>query len=101
MSRHIHKSTIAFVIFLHSCISLLAQAPNTDGLQQAFQQYQLHNLQEKIFVHTDKSVYLAGEIVWFKIYCVDESFNKPLDISSVTYIEIINESGKPVLQAKI
>jgi len=63
--------------------------------------YQQHVLQEKIFVHTDKSLYFAGEIMWFKIYDVDATTHKPLDISKVAYAEILDHEDKPVLQAKI
>ena len=74
---------------------------NLNILTTSFNQYYQHTSQEKLFVHTDKSFYLAGEIVWFKIYAVDITFNKPLDISKVTYVEVLDTTNKPVLQAKI
>ena len=58
-------------------------------------------LQEKIFFHTDKPNYFSGEIMWFKIYCVDGNFNRPLDVSKVAYAELLDSASKPVLQAKI
>ncbi|MEP6724429.1 MAG: hypothetical protein ABJC98_01375 [Bacteroidota bacterium] len=96
-----YKQLIAFGIASIFCLSAMSQAADPDVLQEKFIQYQLHSLQEKIFVHTDKTFYLAGEIIWFKIYNVDESFNKPLGISKVAYVEIINEDQKAVMQAKI
>ena len=81
-------------------MSVRSQATDPEILRGKFIQYQLHNLQEKIFVHTDKTAYLAGEIIWFKLYNVDESFNRPMDISKVAYVEIINEDQKAVMQAK-
>ena len=66
-----------------------------------FNQYQQNNIQEKIFVHTDKGFYVAGEIILFKLYDVDATFNKPLDLSKVAYIEILDAANKPLLQAKI
>lgn len=88
------------------CLSLLpftlmAQTATPDTLAAQFQQYQLHALQEKLFVHTDKTFYLAGEIMWFKIYAVDAFQNKPLDVSKVVYTELLNKDHKPVMQAKI
>lgn len=96
-----YKNIISFCCTLLVCLVALPQAPVTADLQNKFVQYQLHSLQEKIFVHTDKTFYLVGEIIWFKIYTVDESFNKPLDLSKVAYVEIINEDQKAVMQAKI
>jgi hypothetical protein len=58
-------------------------------------------VQEKIFTHTDKSVYLPGEIIWFKIYCVDASFHKPLSLSKVVYIDVLDSNQGAVMQAKI
>ncbi len=90
-----------FLLLLLSSLGGLAQSALADDLRDKFVQYQLHALQEKLFVHTDKTFYLAGEIIWFKIYCVDESFHKPSTLSKVAYVEIINEEQKPVMQAKI
>ena len=39
--------------------------------------------------------------MWFKIYDVDATTHKPLDISKVAYAEILDHEDKPVLQAKI
>ena len=72
-----------------------------ESLQQQFNNYQSGAMQEKIFVHTDKTFYLAGETVWFKIYAVDASFHKPVSTSSITYIEILSKDLKPVVQSKI
>ncbi|HEX5151380.1 MAG TPA: hypothetical protein VFW07_08020 [Parafilimonas sp.] len=58
-------------------------------------------LREKIFAHTDKDFYVAGEILWFKLYSVDADSLKPLDLSNVAYVEIINLNQKPVLQATV
>jgi hypothetical protein len=58
-------------------------------------------LREKIFAHTDKDFYVAGEILWFKLYNVDADSLKPLDLSNVAYVEIINANQKPVLQATV
>jgi len=57
-------------------------------------------LKENIYVHSDKNFYLAGEILWFKLYCV-EGKNAPVNISKVAYVEILDRNNKAVLQAKI
>ena len=71
------------------------------NVQQQFEKFSKRSAQEKIFLHTDKSYYLAGEIIWFKLYYVDGALNKPLDFSKVAYVEIVDRSHKPVLQAKV
>jgi hypothetical protein len=80
---------------------LLAQADNAALLQENFNRYQLAVVQEKLFVHTDKSFYLPGEMIWFKLYCVDAALHIPINLSKVAYVEILNNEQKPVLQAGI
>ncbi len=95
-----------FLIGLFSLVSLLVavSAAGQDDIreiQQKFQDYSLKTLQEKIYVHTDKSFYMAGEMIWFKIYDVDGIYNKPIDISKVAYLELVSTDQKAILQAKI
>jgi len=95
------KSCVYFFVFLLQFGLLSAQPRQTDILQEQFNKYQSGTPQEKIFVHTDKSVYLAGETIWFKVYMVDASFHKPLTTSVIAYTEILNKDLKSVLQAKV
>lgn len=55
---------------------------------------------EKLFVHTDKDFYLAGEVAWFKIYAVDDQ-NRPADISRIAYAELIDQENRSLVKAKI
>ena len=66
-----------------------------------FDKYSQNALQEKIYAHTDKNAYLAGELLWFKLYNVDAEFHELLDVSKVAYVEILNKDHAPVIQAKI
>ena len=82
----------------HPCFG---QGDSLTQLVNKFDRYRSVALQEKLFVHTDRSFYIAGETLWFKVYCVDGSFHKPLDVSKVAYVEVIDKDNKAVLQAKI
>lgn len=81
----------------HAC----AQNVQFDSLTKAFANYRTNALQEKIYLHSDQNLYLVGESIWFKTYCVDGAFHRPLDLSKVAYVEIIDKSNTPVLQTKI
>src|SRR5450755_3808735 len=99
-STHIKS---VFIKWIASAASLLLfimtanaqNAANETSLSAQFENYSQAGLQEKIYLHSDKSLYLTGEICWFKLYCVDASSNKPLNMSKVAYTEIINEKNKP------
>src|SRR3978361_2060183 len=94
------KFFISLVVFSCTCTAV-ASAQVLAVVQQKFQHFRQNHLQEKLFIHTDKDFYLAGEIIWCKLYTVDASFHKPLDISKVAYVELVDTANRPVLQAKI
>jgi hypothetical protein len=56
---------------------------------------------EKIYVHTDRTFYLAGERMWFSIYDLDGEFTAPDGISKIAYLEVLDSAHRPVLQAKV
>lgn len=78
-----------------------AQAFPEDSITKKFDAYRKQAMQEKVYVRTDRSIYLTGELMWFKVYCVDGYNNKPLDVSKVVYVEMLNQDNEPVLQRKI
>jgi hypothetical protein len=90
-----------FVFFLLACHPGFSQTGPTASIVSKFESYSQKALQEKIFLHTDKDFYVAGEIVWFKIYYVDGATRKPLQVSKLAYAEILNSEGKAEMQAKI
>lgn len=97
----IKKGLLAVVLLLGIASCAQAQYEVLNKIKRSFDQYRSQNLLEKLYVHTDKTFYVAGEILWFKIYDVDGTYNKPLNLSKVAYVEIIDKDLKPVLQAKI
>jgi len=56
---------------------------------------------EKVFIHTDKDSYLAGEILWMKLYVVDAATRRPQSLSRSAFVEILSDEQKPVLQGRI
>jgi hypothetical protein len=51
---------------------------------------------EKVYLHTDKDVYLAGDVIWFKAYLFDLKYNTPGKLSKNLYVELISPSSKIV-----
>jgi hypothetical protein len=89
------------MFFLLQVYATFAQQVTINSVVEKFDAYRRNTLQEKIFMHTDRTFYLTGETMWFKLYYRDASFNKPLSLSKVAYIELIDGERKSVLQAKI
>ena len=95
------KLFFLLLVLAVSAVRLLAQETATAQLTSELDSYRAKHIQEKIFVHTDKEFYLAGEICWFKLYLVDANLHQPLDLSKVAYLEWLDKDNRPVLQTKI
>ncbi|MDB5136141.1 MAG: hypothetical protein JWP37_2744 [Mucilaginibacter sp.] len=93
--------TVARGLALLMLLSLSSNAQTLNEIQGSFNNYRQGALQEKVFVHTDKGSYLTGEILWFKVYTVDGIYNKPLNLSKVVYVDVLDDAQVPLLQAKI
>lgn len=59
------------------------------------------NCPEKLYVCTDRDIYIAGEMVWLKIYKLNRLTNTPYDLSKVVYVELLDSSDNPANQVKI
>ena len=91
-----------FVTMICLSFALSAFCQNDlNKIKSSFSEYKNYSLREKIFTHTDKDLYVAGDIVWFKLYVVNADDNKPIDLSKLAYVEILNADQKPILQTKV
>ena len=94
--KNVIGGIVLLMLFAFNC-----QAQELNDVQAVFKNYSQGALQEKVFVHTDKGAYLTGEIMWFKVYVVDGSYHKPLNLSKVAYIEVLDDGLNPTMQAKV
>ncbi|MDR0421901.1 MAG: hypothetical protein LBH72_02690 [Proteiniphilum sp.] len=56
---------------------------------------------EKLYVQTDKSVYLSGERIWFRSHMVEASSNMPAFLSRYIYVELFNPFDRLVGRVKV
>jgi hypothetical protein len=101
MKKTIQAIKVTIMTTAFSLLFLSSRAQVIQEVQNSFNLYKQSALQEKIFVHTDKNIYLPGEIVWFKIYCVDGNDHKPLNLSKVVYVDVLDENQNAIVQAKV
>ncbi len=90
-----------YLIVVGASIQLAAQNFSKEVLQGKFKTYRETHAQEKIFLQTDRELYLTGELMWVNLFCVDASLHHPTDISMVAYIEVLDRNNTPVLNTKI
>lgn len=93
--------TISFI----SILSFFSFINNDDLLKQLvskLEKYHQTYPEEKAYLHTDKSYYVAGENLWFKAYLVDALTNRPDTVSVPLYVELIdNTAGKIIYKRTI
>ena len=77
----IRKIFLIFLIFCAGKLLLIAQ------------------IQERIYLQTDKQLYLAGELLWLKLYTTDTA-GRLMDCSKIGYVELVHDSI-PEVQIKI
>jgi hypothetical protein len=77
------------------------QADSLASIGQRFATYSQRHPSEKLFGHLDRPAYVSGETLWLKLYAVEGTTQQPLAASSVAYVEVLDPTQKPVLQAKI
>ena len=55
--------------------------------------------QENVVLHTGRSLYLVGETIWFKAYCLLNG-QPSNELSKVLYVELFNAENKVLIQQK-
>ncbi|WP_051210794.1 hypothetical protein [Runella zeae] len=93
------KAKIALVLSLLGMPTL--SKSQEQNLPQKLTQHSQRAVQEKMFVHLDRPLYVVGESIWFKAICVDALLHHPLDMSKVAYLDVLDKEHNPVLQTKI
>lgn len=51
------------------------------------------HLRERVYITTDKDVYVAGDNVWFSAVCMDVQKKSLSDFSGIAYLELHSENG--------
>jgi len=98
------KYCIYSLLWMACFMATMAQAqrqPVLDSVARKFDRFRTQAFQEKVYLHSDRSGYLTGETMWFKLYLTDASFHKPSSMSDVVYVEILDKARQPVLQTKV
>lgn len=96
-----------FFSLLFLCMqNVFAQAPlavETDSMsvENLFLQQMSHFPQEKLYLQTDRGIYMSGETLWFRAHLVDALMLKQANASRYVYVELVNPLGNLVERVKI
>lgn len=91
-----HYFTLTFLLIFSFTVHAQNAIKNIITADSAIAKFRNDYPQEKIFLQSDKSQYLAGETVWMKAWCSADAM--PTYLSRLLYIDIVNSTGKVVLK---
>ena len=84
---------VGFFILLLNLIFPPQEESISTEINNKLASYSWNHPTEKIYLHTDKSYYVAGEDIWFKTYLMIGPYHIPDSISTVVYVELIHSDG--------
>lgn len=91
----------AFFLVLVFVTDINARQVVPDTIVRYFEKELSYFPQEKMSIHTDRSVYLAGERVWFRVHVVDALTLMQANASRYVYVELTAPTGSLVRRIKI
>ena len=90
-------------LFLILILPFAASGQNdamVNSMQQRFALYNERAVQEKMYMHIDRPLYLVGETIWFKAYNLNSTTHRFIDLSKIGYVEVLDIENNPVVQGK-
>ncbi|WP_228691231.1 TonB-dependent receptor plug domain-containing protein [Lunatimonas sp.] len=63
--------------------------------------YRVNYTPEKIYVHQDKNLYVAGELIWLKAYVLEASSLRATQKSAVLHLELRNKDQETISKATL
>lgn len=91
----------AFFLILVFVTDINARQVVPDTIVRYFEKELSYFPQEKMSIHTDRSVYLSGERVWFRVHVVDALTLMQANASRYVYVELTAPTGSLVKRIKI
>lgn len=90
------KKPLLITILLFSGLFFSNSTLPESAVQQigvALKKYTEEYPQEKIYIHTDRPYYLAGETIWLKAYTTAGTTQQLSTISNTVYVELLNSDN--------
>lgn len=96
------KDILRSLLYTFLTILLCRAVPTyAQSIAANFDRQRLAYPQEKLYVHTDRTVYGAGERIWLRVYVVDATSLVPVDSDKYVYVELMDETGFVLRRIKI
>jgi hypothetical protein len=93
------KQVIIYIIYFLLCLQVSAQQ-SIEALIDRFETFHRNYPAEKIYIHTDKPYYAAGEQMYLSLYHLDAYTNQPLPETSFITVYLMHPDGRAVSSRK-
>ncbi|MBD2701795.1 TonB-dependent receptor plug domain-containing protein [Spirosoma sp. BT702] len=88
---------LLFCFFVAASLSIAFRPKDDDFIKQLLERLQAYNRQrptEKVYVHTDRDVYLTGETIWLKGSLFNGNTHDADTSSKVLYVDLVDLAAK-------
>lgn len=94
------KVTFVFLLIsvLFNALATSHEVPNDTTVATRLGNYISERPIEKLYMHQDRTCYVAGETIWFKVYQILSASAR--HASGVAYVDLVNAKGEVVVKAK-
>ena len=96
--RHLH-AVLAMVCSLLCTAAPLSSYSQAAGRQPGISQKEIP--EEVLYIVTDRDIYISGEDVYLKAYCLSRQTHQPSGLSRVAYVSLLDRTSNPVVRIKI
>ncbi len=90
-----------FILYLLCTLTAQAQTFHPDSILPRSILQNILKPQEKLYIHTDKPTYIAGEKVWLRVHVVEGSTHLPTVLSRYVYVELQNPFLETVTRIRL
>lgn len=97
----LNRLFLAIILLFSGVTGLFAQPMAPDSLEKRYAYYGAYCSPEKLYLHLDRTYYLAGEKIWFMGYLGNASAVSQLPTSNYIYVEILGSKGASMLRVKV
>lgn len=101
MNKYALRLPSFLILLLINFTSFLLHSQNEINQLNIDQRNNVALLREKIYLHTDKPYYSAGEKIWFKAYLVNAITHLPESQSRFVYAELVDKRDSVITRVKV
>ncbi|SRX56110.1 TonB-dependent receptor plug domain-containing protein [Aequorivita sp. CIP111184] len=95
------KKILGILSILVLCIAFSFNSGLKILILNRLNEYTTEKYPEKIYIHTDRPYYTAGENIWFNTYLVNGVTHRKSEKSKIIYVELINEQNEVISDRKL